>query len=187
MTTTCSSETTGSTYMLNTKNMTFDDAESFCNDQGGHLVAYNNLEEQQEVEQCFINQGSMLPNFNKFYWIGLKTGDDTATWPNFTWIDHSYAIYYGNYQHWGTVSLANGVASLEPNNLVAPPEECAGGNFSNAYTRASGWGDANCNRAFPFICEMHREFPLPRACLRARLANNKNNNHLRHRLSTSSP
>ena len=34
--------------------------------------------------------------------MGIKTGDDTATWPNFTWIDHSYAIYYGNYQHWGT-------------------------------------------------------------------------------------
>jgi hypothetical protein len=89
--------------MLNTKDMTFANAESFCNDQGGHLVAYNSLEEQREVEQCFTDQGVLLPNFDSFYWIGLKTGDDTANWPNFTWIDHSYAIYYGNNQHWGTM------------------------------------------------------------------------------------
>lgn len=56
-------------------------------------------------------------------------------------------------------SLSGGGSSLEPNNLVFPPENCAGGNFSNSYTGASGWGDQNCDKQHPFICEMHGALP----------------------------
>ncbi len=44
----------------------------------------------------------------------------------------------------------------EPNNLENPPELCAGGNFSQAFgdRNVSGWADANCSIAAPFICKM---------------------------------
>jgi hypothetical protein len=54
--------------------------------------------------------------------------------------------------------LAGGGISLEPNNLVDAPENCAGGNFSQAYDSAAGWGDASCVKQFPFICEVVGEW-----------------------------
>ena len=86
--------------------MAFEDAETFCQTQGGHLVSYKNLKEQQEVEQCFVGKASLMPNYHTFYWMGLKTGDVFSVWPNFTWVDHSDAVYAGNYQHWGTARCA---------------------------------------------------------------------------------
>ena len=44
------SPVTKSTYVWNTGMSSFDEAEETCNSYGGHLVAYNNAEEQQEVE-----------------------------------------------------------------------------------------------------------------------------------------
>jgi hypothetical protein len=41
---------TNSTYVWNTGSATFDEAEETCNSYGGHLAAWNNAEEQQEVE-----------------------------------------------------------------------------------------------------------------------------------------
>jgi hypothetical protein len=153
----CFSNTTKSTYVLNTKPMAFEDAETFCQTQGGHLAAWNNLAEQMDAEQCFVDKGNLMPAYHTFYWMGLKTGDVFSTWPNFTWIDKSYAIFNGNYQHWGYTRLSGGGATLlEPNNLV-PPENCAGGNFSEAYGGASGWGDTNCSATYPMICEIIRE------------------------------
>jgi hypothetical protein len=38
--------TTNSTYMLNTNMLSFQDADLFCQDQGGRLVSYRNLAEQ---------------------------------------------------------------------------------------------------------------------------------------------
>jgi hypothetical protein len=40
------SNSTNSTYILNTQPATFANAESFCSDQGGHLVSYGSLKEQ---------------------------------------------------------------------------------------------------------------------------------------------
>lgn len=44
------SNVTNSTYVWNTGFSTFDEAEETCNSYGGHLAAWNNAEEQQEVE-----------------------------------------------------------------------------------------------------------------------------------------
>jgi hypothetical protein len=41
---------TNSTYVWNTGRSSFDEAEATCNSYGGHLAAWNNAEEQQEVE-----------------------------------------------------------------------------------------------------------------------------------------
>jgi hypothetical protein len=111
---TCFNNNTKSTYILNTKPMGFEEAETFCQTQGGHLVSYKNLREQQEVEKCFVDKASLMPNYHTFYWMGLKTGDVFSVWPNFTWIDHTDAIYTGNYQHWGTSRYAglDGLAAV---------------------------------------------------------------------------
>jgi hypothetical protein len=47
----------------------------------------------------------------------------------------------------------------EPNNLDYSPELCAGGNFTQAFgeRNASGWADANCSIAAPFVCKMMKD------------------------------
>ena len=50
------SETSGETYLLNTCQLAQPDAETFCRANGGHLVSYLSLEEQQEVEQFFVDE-----------------------------------------------------------------------------------------------------------------------------------
>jgi hypothetical protein len=151
------------TYLLNTTRATFDDAEATCNRYGGHLVGYSSLAEQRAVEQCFTNTGFLLPNFHKFYWMGLRTGFSGAQWPNFTWIDLESAIYMGDYQHWG-VFQPGGV--LEPNRAASSQEDCAGANLTMGiathsravvqYDGAGGWADRSCFDSYIFICEVQR-------------------------------
>ncbi len=43
------SKLTNNTYILDTTNKAFAQAEGWCAEQGGHLVSYDNLAEQQEV------------------------------------------------------------------------------------------------------------------------------------------
>jgi hypothetical protein len=154
----CKSETTGNDYILNTNRMGFDDAMAVCNSCGGLLVSYDNFTEQREVERCFQDDGWLLPNYHKFYWMGLASNVNGAIWPNFTWLDHGKAIYQGNYQHWGTIMPGR---ILEPNNLV-PPEVCAGSNLTAGiirhreliYDGVGGWADHNCQEQYVFICEV---------------------------------
>ena len=80
-------------YVLNTTATDFWAAERVCNAKGGHLVGFDELDEQVAVEQCFIQQGFLLPKFHQFYWMGLASGVNGAVWPNFTWIDHVKSIY----------------------------------------------------------------------------------------------
>jgi hypothetical protein len=61
-------------YCINTTKSTFSEAQGSCNLIGGHLVAYQDMTEQRDVEMWFQDQGYLLPNFHKFYWMGLMTG-----------------------------------------------------------------------------------------------------------------
>ena len=45
-------------YTLNTCSLTQPEAEQFCRNAGGHLVSYESLEEQQEVEAYYIDKVS---------------------------------------------------------------------------------------------------------------------------------
>ena len=47
---------TNLTYLYNTSVVDQRSAHKICNSQGGHLVAYQTLEEQQDVESYFTNQ-----------------------------------------------------------------------------------------------------------------------------------
>ncbi len=156
---TCSPERLTSTYILNTSYTSFGDAQASCQRSGGHLVAYADDYEQYTVEQCFIQRGSLLANYHKFYWFGMQTSVFGAQWPNFTWIDDKKAIYVGNYQHWGVLQPG---AVLEPNNLVAP-EDCAGSNLTMGIIKIDktfgmdgigGWADHNCEEKYSYICEI---------------------------------
>jgi hypothetical protein len=50
-----SSNATNNSYILSTyENYTWAQASSFCNDNGGHLASWLNLEEQLEVEKYYV-------------------------------------------------------------------------------------------------------------------------------------
>ena len=124
------------------------------------------LPAQGLVEGCFADQGSLLPNFHKFYWMGLRTGIMGATWPNFTWIDRDNVVYVGDYQHWGVMQPG---FILEPNNLV-PPENCAGSNLTMGIVKfdktfgvdeVGGWADQPCQAKHPYICELSPQRSSP--------------------------
>lgn len=48
------------TYVLNMTRVNVYDAEASCVKQGGHLVSYQSLEEQVDVEAYFGSQGAMI-------------------------------------------------------------------------------------------------------------------------------
>ena len=56
------------------------------------------------------------------------------------------------YKHWG---MDAGV--LEPNNKQGL-ELCAVANASQAYSKAWGWSDTLCDKKFPMMCRMIREW-----------------------------
>lgn len=57
------SNVTNSTYVWNTGLSTFDEAEETCNSYGGHLVSWNNADEQQEVEVGGVLQWFTVASF----------------------------------------------------------------------------------------------------------------------------
>jgi hypothetical protein len=119
--------------------------------KGGHLVSWHSLEEQQLVEQYFINYGAITAGFHKFYWMGMSTQD----WPTFKWTDASPFLNNSlTYQHWGYFMPQN---IKEPNNLI-PPELCVGANYTEAYLKAWAWADTNCGDAYPYMCMNSREW-----------------------------
>jgi hypothetical protein len=65
------SNTTKSTYTLNTHYMTFEDAQQYCNDTGGHLAGWDSRAEQLEVEQYYISQASahLAIQFGSLLWL----------------------------------------------------------------------------------------------------------------------
>jgi hypothetical protein len=117
----------------------------------GTLVYYPTQQRQQEVELAFRKRGWLRNGFIPFYWIGLRVSP-YEQWPNFQW-PNSVALDDSEYSHWGTFMPGS---HREPNNIY-PPENCAGGNYSESYDDLYGWADAGCFLSFPFICEN----PLP--------------------------
>jgi hypothetical protein len=50
------SSTTNNTYMFNTMLLNQSDAETYCQDNGGHLVSYAGADEQSEVEGYYFDK-----------------------------------------------------------------------------------------------------------------------------------
>jgi hypothetical protein len=145
------SHSSGSRYLLNTHPMNFSMAQAFCNVNGGHLASYASAAEQAAVEQYYVTNGMLLPNFigHSTYWMGLRT----ASWPRFSWLDATLpAPASTNFINWGSY-MPGSIA--EPNNL-ATSENCAVANFTQSTnpTAAWKWADAVCEDANIFMCEM---------------------------------
>ncbi len=118
----------------------------------------------QEVERYYTTSGFMLPSFHRFYWLGLASGP--TTWPNFTWVGNSTpgpSNSSSYYSHWGRFRPGG---TVEPNNLVTPPEHCGGANASEAYGTVPatwGWADWHCGAKWPVLCKLRP--PLVASCL----------------------
>jgi hypothetical protein len=113
-----------------------------------------------QVEAWAVSNGFLLPEYHRFYWLGLNSSQGPASWPNFTWIDSSPGPINSSYEHWGRYLPQQ---EPEPNfNYNRPPELCAGANASQAYYNplAWGWADESCLERHPFMCRMLREWIL---------------------------
>jgi hypothetical protein len=140
---------TGYIFVYHAEPLTFNDAQATCLSDGGSLVTYDRLAKQQDVESTFAQRGISEADRNPFYWIGLYIAPYTD-WPNFRWLNGLPGPNNWTYSHWGTYKPGT---HLEPNN-VFPPELCSGANATETFGGAWGWGDENCDRMFPFICEV---------------------------------
>jgi hypothetical protein len=71
---------------------------------GGLLASYGSLAEQKEVEDWFISRGFMLPQYQRLYWIGLRTPayKGSGSLSKFAWLDGSTpAPGATTYSRWG--------------------------------------------------------------------------------------
>jgi hypothetical protein len=80
------SNTTNSTYILNTTKTDFKAAQRACNNQGGHLVSYSSAAEQVEVESYYVNLGVLFPKFHRTYWMGLQ-GNGSFFPAQWSWVN----------------------------------------------------------------------------------------------------
>ena len=86
----------GTTFTLQTRPMSFTDAQRSCQANGGQLASLASQQEQADLEAFFMLSGYLLPTFHKHYWLGMSTAS-MQTWPNFTWQDGSRI----SYSNWG--------------------------------------------------------------------------------------
>ena len=156
------SDTSGTTYVLNTTLSSIKDARASCRQKGGVVASYESLFEQQEVEAYFIDVvGTLIPQFHRHYWLGLGA----VKWPEFRWFDNTSGPSTpqapgDDYGHWGSMVSEMGDVLDEPNGgmLGGPPEQCAVANYTQAYSSAWGWSDVACTAAnYSTICKIYRE------------------------------
>lgn len=73
-------------------------------DMGGLLASYGSLAEQKEVEDWFVSRGFMLPQYQRLYWIGLRTPayKGPGSLSKFTWLDgNTRPPSLTTYSRWG--------------------------------------------------------------------------------------
>ena len=146
--------TTNITFYLNTTTANWTEAEDACKRNGGHLAAFQSLEEQREVEQYYIVNGYLFPKFHKFYWSGLYV---PKVWPYFKWIEPTFAApTSSNFAYWG--SDAN---TTEPDQKTGK-ELCGGSNstYVDVTDNTWGWGDYNCSSQQVYMCRIMRGWPV---------------------------
>lgn len=55
----------GSRYVLDSRRMTWPDAEAACGEYGGHLASFASAAQQALVEEALLRQGALLPPFHR--------------------------------------------------------------------------------------------------------------------------
>lgn len=121
----------GNTYRLYDYYMTWDDAEKFCEDNGGHLVTVTSEGENSAVASLLSN--GEFPG----YWIGYRDNEQEGVWKWITGETSSYTNWY----------------SGEPNNNNGN----GGGEDYACYDKSiKKWNDldSDISRGIGFICEI---------------------------------
>lgn len=133
-------EKDGHLYSLYNEHLTWSQAESRCQQMGGHLVTIKSEEEQALVEDLLeygVKGG---------YFIGCS---DTATEGTWKWVDTNEIFFVGTGSS-GTASGYNNWNTGEPNN-GSGVEDCGG-----IYTATGKWNDysGDTSAIVGFICEI---------------------------------
>ena len=136
------SATRGSTYLLSTEPYSQAAAVAYCQQQGGFLAQFEDVQEQAEVERAFIGQGGLHRTRQPLYWIGYKA----TLWPRFKPLVRTNS----SYTHWGILKPQN---KQEPNQFTGP-EMCAVANATQVFALAWGWADIGCDNRFPAMCRL---------------------------------
>lgn len=152
------STVTGVQFRLNTAKLNFSAAEAECARNGGHLASFTSIDEQSDVEQFYIKQGFLFPEYNQHYWLGLNAS--AATGP-YKWISPDVpASQINAYKNWPSGQPAAG------------SNTCGAGSFGMMSGAAWGWVNTQCISALVSICRLNRESLLVSggvACLSAYL------------------
>jgi hypothetical protein len=118
------------------------------------------LQEQQQAEDAYINQGVLFSGTTAAYWLGLSS--NSTAWPTYSWrlktLPNADAKEAG-WDHWGR-------GQPEEAGLAAA---CAMATASLAYDGAWGWSGAPCSLQLPFLCRVNGGphspvLPLQRCC-----------------------
>ncbi len=134
-------------FMLNTMPHTNKNAQRWCNDRGGHLAYFENIEQQTAVETYYKGLGVLLPSFTPQYWLGLRS--NRTSWPDFDWFQRLNAAPSAySYDHWGGTGKFR-----QPDNAVGV-EYCGVADALLEYDGAWGWNDLNCTIRLPFMCRL---------------------------------
>jgi hypothetical protein len=105
---------------------------------------------QADVEQYFITNGYLFPEFNQHYWMGLNASVGAGPW---NWISPDVpSSQIGSYRHWATGLPAAGAST------------CGVGNWNTTYGGAWGWMNTGCGQQHVSICRINRERPALLLC-----------------------
>ena len=119
----------GHLYELYDNQMSWEDAESFCEDQGGHLATIDSNYENQVVY-------NMINDRQGYCWIGLSYNDYTKSWE---WISGEWYIFSRWYKPaYATEDSGEYYAMMYPMNIGAAQyaatwDKCVGSSYRNSY------------------------------------------------------
>jgi hypothetical protein len=110
---------------------------------GGSLTSRMCTALQADVEEYFVTNGFLFPEFNQFYWMGLNASTSAGPW---AWISPDVpSSQIGAYKHWVTGQPAAGAMT------------CGAGNWNTTFGGAWGWMNKACSEQYVSICRINRE------------------------------
>lgn len=139
------SAVTGTSFRLNTAKLNFSAAEAECSRIGGHLASFSSIDEAVDVEQYYIQQGFLFPEFNQYYWLGLNSSADTGS---YKWIGPDVP----------PTPAYNGWATGQP---AANQGMCGAGAAARNVGGTWGWMNRQCSTRYVSVCRINREQRWP--------------------------
>ncbi|XP_068130012.1 E-selectin-like [Hyperolius riggenbachi] len=122
----------GWTYHTSPKNMSYDEAYTFCTTKYTAMVAIQNRE-----ENTYLN--NILPLNPSYYWIGIRKNTTTGDW---TWVGTKKKL----------TEEAKNWANREPNNLNKNKNEDCVEMYVKRPTEEGKWNDISCSEKKVALC-----------------------------------